>query len=853
MFPHAQPKQGQAPRDQLSPRTAAEADSQVQSGLQDLSGLMAETSRLLKAEPDLERQSAILDDAIQKGEGDFHVQRALTHLKDQRDLALSIAEKAQLYEQSEEYALALEQLRILQTVHASYPGLPERVERLELRLGAPQQAQTPAPAASPAPAVLPAPKPKPTGPPPWEVLAKFALAAARGAAAKTAEGTRRLQPHLKKHLAKLGVAGKPIERVPAPLLSLYIIGAGIFVMMLIVAWPQSEPPVAVAIPPVSLVVSPTRAEILVDGQPCGLGSCTLELEPIAHNLTARLAGFRTIRQLIEPRADGSFPAWQANLQPLLTQIELSSDLERATVILDGEEIGQIEDGEFRYSSVALGRHELRVESRGLQAQFEFISQPGQAPALVEPIAARELKVSAAATLAESARIYSNQVNIEVTVDDEPQGAIGDEGLLLAGLGSVRIGEQSFDFQPTESPTFAATITTDRNIGALRIDAGVDDAAIFLNGKRYRRTTSRDGLTLYLSPRTYTVRIEKAGFEPAPEQTADVAKGGRSRLSFELAPEPQAASLAITGSAPGAEVLIDGQPAGVIAADGSLIVNGLEPGQHEVTIRGETHRPRTIKQDLASGGTAEIDGALVSILGTLTIEVEPEGVNANVTVRSDPGGADQPVNAPTLTLKEGDYTVRATAPGYRAFSATVRVEANRSKPVKLQLLKNAAPRAPTALNILTDFADRSGWTQQGETLVRAGGGLVFSPTENSRGVYRLTVQRRRGRLRWVVGYKTQRQHILYQLKKSEIERIAVSGGAKAKAINTPHRLNYDAFVSLQVEVTADAIVHRAYLDDKWIEIDRLEEPGGDFDQGRFAFDLERSRDQIALREFVFQPR
>ena len=138
-------------------------------------------------------------------------------------------------------------------------------------------------------------------------------------------------------------------------------------------------------------------------------------------------------------------------------------------------------------------------------------------------------------------------------------------------------------------------------------------------------------------------------------------------------------------------------------------------------------------------------------------------------------------------------------------------------------------------------------------MRAGGGLVFAPPENSQGVYRFNVQRRRGRLRWVVGYKGPGRHVLYQLKKSEVERIAVFSGQKAKAVNTPHRLDYDAFVSLQVEVTADAIVHRAYLDEEWIEIDRLEEPEAGFDQGRFAFQLSRSRDQIGLREFVFQPR
>ena len=845
MSAHVQSKEGRKVGEQSPTRTLEQADNAVRSGLRDLSGLMAETYRLLDSEPDPERQSAILDEAIQKGEGDFHLQRTLAHLKDQRDLALAIAEKAELYERGQEYALALAQWRILESVHSSYPGLAEKVEELERKLKAPGKIEGESEAEDPGL--------QPKGPARARALAESALRKLSALADNALAAARQLQPRLKRHAAKLGLIRKPLGRIPAPLLSLYLIGAAMLVLMLILAGSGSEPAAAVTLQPVLLEVSPSRAEILVDGQPCGFGTCNVELEPRPHDVAARLAGFGTVRGALEPREDGSLPAWRANLQPLLTVIELNSDLEQATVTLDGEEIGQLEDGEFRYAGVELGLHELLVESRGFRAEFQFVSQPGQAPALVEPIVARDLKVSAAASLAESARVYSNQGELEVSLDDQPQGTIGEDGLLLAGLGSVRIGEQSFDFRPTESPTFAATLTSDRNLGALRIDTGVDDAVIFSNGKRHRRTTRRGGLTLYLYPRSYRVRVEKDGFEVAPEQTVDVTKGGRAQLAFALTPEPRAASIMIVGSAPGAEVLIDGQPAGVIGDDGSLRIGGLEPGPREVTIRGETHRPRTIKQDLASGGSAEIDGALVTILGSLTIELAPKGVQANVTVRKESGGAERSVNGPSLTLPEGQYTLRASAGGYQDYSATVRVEANRTKPVELQLQKLAAPRAPTPLNLLTDFADRSGWTQQGETLVRAGGGLVFAPTENSRGVYRLNVQRRRGRLRWVVGYKSPDQHILYQLKKSEIERIVVVGGQKAKAINTPHRIDYDGFVGLEVEVMADAIVHRAYLGEKWIEIDRLEEPGADFDQGRFAFQLSRSRDQIGLREFVFQPR
>ena len=173
----------------------------------------------------------------------------------------------------------------------------------------------------------------------------------------------------------------------------------------------------------------------------------------------------------------------------------------------------------------------------------------------------------------------------------------------------------------------AFLKSDRNVGGLRIETGEDDVSIYLNGQEYRRKTQRGRLVIYLLPRQYNVRVEKPGFEPAAEQVAEVVRGEEARLEFKLAPLPETASLTIRNAPPGTEVLVDNKRLGTIPAGADSGAFTLPAGNHTVSLRQEGYTPKEWQRPFKAGESVELDGALLSLNGSLEISVEPAGVDA----------------------------------------------------------------------------------------------------------------------------------------------------------------------------------------------------------------------------------
>ncbi|MEP7351894.1 MAG: protein kinase [Acidobacteriota bacterium] len=100
---------------------------------QKLSAVIAETDRRAEAEPDLDRRAALLESIAQQYPGVGHFERALQSVHDKRDLVNSIVAKARYFEEQQQLTEALDQWRILNSIHEAYPGLSYELERLEKR------------------------------------------------------------------------------------------------------------------------------------------------------------------------------------------------------------------------------------------------------------------------------------------------------------------------------------------------------------------------------------------------------------------------------------------------------------------------------------------------------------------------------------------------------------------------------------------------------------------------------------------------------------------------------------------------------------------------------------------------
>jgi serine/threonine-protein kinase len=100
---------------------------------QEQSGFIAEVSRRVDAEPDLDRRVNLLKEAVDRYPNDAHLQQSLRLVRERRDLVNSIVGKAQQYEERGQFNEALGQFDILRNIYAQYPGIDFETERLKRR------------------------------------------------------------------------------------------------------------------------------------------------------------------------------------------------------------------------------------------------------------------------------------------------------------------------------------------------------------------------------------------------------------------------------------------------------------------------------------------------------------------------------------------------------------------------------------------------------------------------------------------------------------------------------------------------------------------------------------------------
>ena len=118
------------PSDPLFQALKLEAEERERQGL---SAAVAEVSRRLEAEADLDRQISILNEAAQRYPQEAHLQDNLKLVRERRDLVNSMVNKAKQYEQRGHFAEALGQWEILGNIYRKYPGLDVEVEGLRRR------------------------------------------------------------------------------------------------------------------------------------------------------------------------------------------------------------------------------------------------------------------------------------------------------------------------------------------------------------------------------------------------------------------------------------------------------------------------------------------------------------------------------------------------------------------------------------------------------------------------------------------------------------------------------------------------------------------------------------------------
>ncbi len=626
--------------------------------------------------------------------------------------------------------------------------------------------------------------------------------------------------------------------------------------------PKPVPPPASAKFQIVVRSSPDGAEIKFNGDTCGISTCRMELAPGTYQATARLSGYQDVSTSFTVGKDAS-PAVNLTLVPLPPRVAIFTDLSDGTVHLDGSPAGQIQDGGAEISNLTPGKHSLAVQSGNSTASVQLEISPGAMPTISAPVETTNLRGFVLAAFGAGARLYGSATGFKASLDGQPAGDLPPDGLPLQNLapgthelqldGPAR-EQDKIVFEAQPSAALYISLRTSRNLGAVSIVANEDEAELYINGDKYRRTTKRGRLIVYLIPRQYALHLQKDGFAPTPDQTVDLHKGEETRLTFTL--QPAKASLAVHHAPPNTEVWIDGARAGTAGSDGEFSLSSVEPGRHTVSLRQDRFKPLQTDVTLAAGKTVDLQGALESTLGTLKVDISPAGLDAHLRIRREGESQDREVSGSSLSLPEGSYTITGSAPQYQNAVSTVHVTANAVSTARVEFTRKietapaAVAQTPPSAPVfgLDDWMKAGGWTRQNNMIVHAGGDNVLAPPILTQGTtIRFTAVILKGkRLEWVLAFRDNKNYLFFQVDDKNLTRYEVVNGDKASQVKVPHKLDRKQPMSFTINVTPTAVVHSVQQGGQWVILDNWSILGS-LVHGKFGFHIP-SGDEIGLTDF-----
>jgi hypothetical protein len=618
-------------------------------------------------------------------------------------------------------------------------------------------------------------------------------------------------------------------------------------------------PAAAGTVPVDIVTTPPGATIQINNDTKCTSNCRVNLAPGNYQVTAMLDGF-------DPAATGVtvVPGSPINVSlALLNQtqtVRVYTDLPSGKVYLDGKPAPDLQDGQLVLDRVKNGKHEIRVAGPAGQAKFAFELLAGKEPVITGPIVANNLISVVVSSLGSNAHVQSSSPAMKVSLNGQPQGETGPNGLDLKnvppGDQQLAIGQGSeqhkmvVPFGPM--PSLTAFLKSDINSGTLVVSTGEDDVSVFIDGKEYRHKTKRGQLRIPLLG-VVKVRVGKQGFMPEAEQTADVKKGEEARLAFKLRPLPQVAALQVHGAVPGTQVLVDDRLVGRVGADGALSAANLTPGEHIVELRRDGYvskrSPRTFRAGealLLSGA----DTALASAAGTIHLVLSPP--EATVSYRRAEETQMHPVNGNALKLDPGNYVFTAKAPNHLDRTERVPVVAGETRNVELALARDHAATAVKPL-AAAGTLDWSGWSNEGGAHVRKGGNHVPVRSGPLNGTITFTAQLRKGgglfrggKLRWYLDDGGRISQFEIDKKHFYTKGLGDEGISERFVHDEVDEKRY----TVQIDVSPDRIIQKLKVGDRWVVLGSA--PGHAIANGKFGFVIPGG-DEVAVSDFHYAQR
>ncbi len=407
-----------------------------------------------------------------------------------------------------------------------------------------------------------------------------------------------------------------------------------------------------------LVVSsqPLGASVHAGNASCVTPNCNLALEPGTYNVEVSRPGYAPQSPTVRIEKGKIPPALNLTLQPLPSVVRINTNLAQGSATLDGRAAGALINGQLALNNVAAGKHSVKVTGPDGDAELDFTVAPAQAPVVGSSVRARNISVLVVSSLGGATHLDCNCAGTQnLVVDGRPFGELTAAGRMLGDLGEgvheLRLG--SGDETHTASvklgaaPVLEVFLNAERNAGTLVVETeNADNADVFVNGKKYPNTAGNT-LRIPLDAKEYSVRVQKSGYETAAPQQVQIRKNQETRVVFKLTQRVEKAYVAMRGGLPGAQISIDGSPAGTVDADGRFQSPAISAGDHSLVIEKDGYQSRTVPLQLKDGETRRLTAQEVQMAKAA---LPPPPTTSAAAAKSPPA---QPVTPP-VDAAESDW-------------------------------------------------------------------------------------------------------------------------------------------------------------------------------------------------------
>ena len=431
---------------------------------------------------------------------------------------------------------------------------------------------------------------------------------------------------------------------PTPNLLPRIIGAGATLLVLAIAvyliWPSPPPPPT---PVLNIVAEPAAATIRIGGQTCSSSPCSFNLSAGEYQLEVVFDGYAPIGRSIKfGKETLSIPI---KLTPLPPALNIATNLESGSALLDGKNVGTLNQGELRIPGLPDGDHEIIVRGpAGSEAVLKFRSAPGRIPELQGPIQVKNLVQSlAAATLGHKADLITDGKPKDVFISENRVGNLTSNVLStqLPNEDVQRValaeGDRRWEFALNleNAPALTVFLRMDRDVGSLEVATGEPGVDVFVNNQR-RGSTDADGLMRFpsLASNTYDVRVQKDGFTSTPAKRATVKRDSVERVTFTLTPKP--AELRVTGLPNDTHIWIDGVDRGVTP---QRTIFQIEPGDRLIEFKNDAFNPKQLGRRFGPGAVVQLTTSELTLERKEVADINNSGKGGDKGKTIDPPKED----------------------------------------------------------------------------------------------------------------------------------------------------------------------------------------------------------------------